>query len=310
MLTIRLSGATIQIHYPVLLALSLTSLIPVLLWRRARRAYNKVSARLGGLGSPPGFPVLLVLAIILLSVAASSPTIRQYKSVSIESASINTVQRIPISLVICLDVSKSMGYRDSGSKRIDMAKSFVEKLVTRIGRARVVILAFSHAARLVYEGPPGNASRVLGSIVAGERYSAIGDAIASAASYIRASGLPGAVIAVTDGGWNYGADPVQVARELRAQHIPVVFVIVGHDPRGAGLAERLREQGISVYYLNEVSYKAIDSLVEKVSKSARLEALRLAGITSIRLPIGERDVSWITGLLAISLLVARFVLET
>ena len=293
-----------------MLLLSLLALVPLLLWRRARRAYQVLAQSLGSKGRPPRVPLFLVLSMLLLSLAASSPVIRYYREVSIENASLSTVEKIPISLVVCLDVSKSMDYRDGGLKRIDMAKDLVAGLAKRIGSAKLVLLVFSNTSRLVYEGVSSNVTRVLSGVRAGERYSAIGDAAAAAASYVRASGTPGAVLVITDGGWNYGADPVRVTEELRREKIPVIFVIVGNDPRGASLATKLESHGVRVYWLNELSYRALNSLVEEAARNTRLEALRLAGITSIWLPVGEKNISWLVGLVAALILVLRLVVET
>ena len=303
-------GLGVSLAYPYMLLLSLLALVPLFLWRRARRVYQVLAQSLGPRGRPPRVPLFLVLSILLLSLAASSPVIRYYKEVGIENASLSTVEKIPISLVVSLDVSKSMNYRDGGLKRIDMAKDFVASLAKRIGRAKLVLLVFSNTTRLVYEGTPSNVTRVLSGISAGERYSAIGDAVAAAASYVKASGMPGAVLVVTDGGWNYGANPVRVAEELRREKIPVIFVIVGNDPRGASLAAKLEEHGVRVYQLNELSYRALNSLVEEAARSTRLEALRLAGITSVWLPVGEKNISWLIGLAAALILALRLVVET
>ena len=303
-------GFGVSLSHPYMLLLSLLALVPLLLWRRARRAYQVLAQSLGSKGRPPRVPLFLVLSMLLLSLAASSPVIRYYREVSIENASLSTVEKIPISLVVCLDVSKSMDYRDGGLKRIDMAKDLVAGLAKRIGSTKLVLLVFSNTSRLVYEGVPSNVTRVLSGVRAGERYSAIGDAAAAAASYVRASGTPGAVLVVTDGGWNYGADPVRVTEELRREKIPVIFVIVGNDPRGASLATKLESHGVRVYWLNELSYRALNSLVEEAVRNTRLEALRLAGITSIWLPVGEKNISWLVGLVAALILVLRLVVET
>ena len=303
-------GLGVSLAHPYMLLLSLLALVPLFLWRRALRVYQVLARSLGSRGRPPRAPLLLLLSMLLLSLAASSPVIRYYREVSIENASFSMVEKIPISLVVCLDVSKSMNYRDGGLKRIDMAKDFVAGLVKRIGSAKLVLLVFSNTTRLVYEGEPSNVTRVLSSIRAGERYSAIGDAAAAAASYVKASGIPGAVLVVTDGGWNYGADPVRVAETLRRERIPVIFVVVGNDPRGASLAAKLEERGVKVFRLNELSYRALNSLVEEAARSTRLEVLRLAGMTSVWLPVGEKNISWLIGLVAALILVLRLVAET
>ncbi len=308
--SLSVHGLGVSLAHPYMLLLSLLALVPLFLWRRARRVYQVLAQSLGPRGRPPRVPLFMVLSILLLSLAASSPVIRYYKEVRVENASLSTVEKIPISLVVCLDVSKSMNYRDGGLKRIDMAKDFVAGLARHIGRAKLVLLVFSNTTRLVYEGAPSNVTQILSSIKAGERYSAIGDAAAAAASYVKASGMPGAVLVVTDGGWNYGADPVRVAETLRREKIPVIFVIVGNDPRGASLAAKLESHGVRVYQLNELSYQALNSLVEEAARSTRLETLRLAGITSVWLPVGEKSISWLIGLATALILVLRLVVET
>jgi hypothetical protein len=293
----------IEFGHPYLLALLVLVLVPFYLWRLAKNNYLVIRSKLGGQGSPPRFPAAHLLLIVLLVVASSSPSIATYKRVKLSIENIDKAMNIPITLVVAIDLSKSMGYKEGTKTRLNMAKELLSEMLTRVGNASIVVLGFSATTRLIYKGPPSNVSKALQGLRAGEKYSAIGDALSSAATYLRVSGLPGALVVVTDGGWNYGPDPVQVAESLKERHIPVLFVIVGSDPRGYKLEARLRDTGVRVYRLNQITYSVLESLAMDAAKRARLQALTAKGETSLLVRAGRRDVSWIIGASAIAPLV-------
>jgi Ca-activated chloride channel family protein len=294
------SSASLGLEHPQLLALLALAAIPLYLWRLARRNHATLAARLGGGSPPPPPPWPHILAVALLTVALASPTVTVYKRVELSVSSIDKAAKLPIALVVALDLSKSMSYREGPRTRLDMARDFITGMVTRIGNATIVLLGFSSTTEPLYSGPPAGVARVLHGLSAGGRYSAIGDAASTAAAYLRATRLPGAIVVVTDGGWNYGPDPVQVAKTLWESRIPTVFIIVGSDPRSYKLGERLREAGIPVYKLDSITYTALQSLVEEASRQVRLQALKAAGKTSVEVVAARETVSWIPALLAIA----------
>lgn len=289
-------GYELELAWPHALALIGLTVIIVYLWRRAKQNYFLVSSRLQGISRGTGFPYGLVVALILFSIAASEPSITVYEHVEVSIANIDRVMDVPIALVVAVDTSKSMGYIDGGVPRMQMAKDFLAKLASHAGNFTIVLMKFSGRVELVYSGPPVNATAIIEGLAGGEKYSAIGDAIGAAVSYARASGLPTAVIVVTDGGWNYGSDPVQAALQAEEQGVPVVFVVVGSDARGFKLEEMLRASGIRVYRLDSFTYNVLDRLAEQVAKNARLEALKASGQDEIEIPVGRKSFSWPLGL--------------
>ncbi len=280
------------------LALTLIGLIVVIvyLWRRAKQNYSLASSRLQSLGRGMGLPYSLVVALILFSIAASEPGIVVYERVEVDIANIDRVMDVPIALVVAVDTSKSMKYIDGGMPRMRMAKDFLAKLIGYAGNFTIVLMKFSGQVELLYSGSPLNATAIIEGLSGGEKYSAIGDAIGAAVSYTRVSSLPTAVIVVTDGGWNYGSDPVQAALQAEEQRVPVVFVLVGSDPRGFKLEERLRASGVRVYRLDSFTYTVLDRLAEQVAKNARLEALKASGQAEVEIPAGHESLSWVLGL--------------
>ncbi len=289
-------GYELELARPHALALIGLIVIIVYLWRRAKQNYSLVSSRLQSLSRGTGFPYGLVVALILFSIAASEPSITVYEHVEVNIANIDRVMDVPIALVVAVDTSKSMDYIDGGVSRMQMTKDFLAKLASYAGNFTIVLMKFSGQVELVYSGPPVNATAIIEGLTGGERYSAIGDAIGAAVSYARVSGLPTAVIVVTDGGWNYGNDPVQAALQAEEQGVPVAFVLVGSDDRGFRLEERLRASGIRVYRLDSFTYNVLDRLAEQVAKNARLEALKASGQAEIEIPVGRKSFSWLLGL--------------
>jgi Ca-activated chloride channel family protein len=289
-------GYELELARPHALALIGLIVIIVYLWRRAKQNYSLVSSRLQSLSRGTGFPYGLVVALILFSIAASEPSITVYEHVEVNIANIDRVMDVPIALVVAVDTSKSMDYIDGGVSRMQMTKDFLAKLASYAGNFTIVLMKFSGQVELMYSGSPVNATAIIEGLTGGERYSAIGDAIGAAVSYARVSGLPTAVIVVTDGGWNYGSDPVQAALQAEEQGVPVAFVLVGSDARGFRLEERLRASGIRVYRLDSFTYNVLDRLAEQVAKNARLEALKASGQAEIEIPVGRKSFSWLLGL--------------
>ncbi len=302
--------ATIELGLaaPQYLVLGLLSpVLLVLIWRRARRNDETLKARLGWAGRGRNLLLLVarISAVILLALAAASPYIVIYRSVEVSVENVDRVTGMPAMHILLLDVSKSMGYTDSalgGSTRMEAAKGFIEGYLNSLGDDNVTIILFSANLTTLCMGVEQCLSTI-GTVEPGRRYSAIGDALTAAALKASITSVPSVIVLVSDGGWNYGADPRDVARTL-GNTTPVILVRVGSDPRATILVETARLGGYKLYNIDEFSMKALKDLVEEVRREARYEALRAAGMATVDVPDKDYTLSTWIGAAALVLLAA------
>jgi Ca-activated chloride channel family protein len=139
-------------------------------------------------------------------------------------------------VVLCLDTSGSMRANDiEPSREIAVraaARSFVRSAPqgTRIG-----IVSFATSAIRI-ENPTEDKKAVLEAlddVPSANGATAIGDAMALAGQMLPARGLR-AVLVVTDGVNNRGADPLEIAQQLGARGVRIYTVGIGTN--GSGLA--------------------------------------------------------------------------
>ena len=111
--------------------------------------------------------------------------------------------------------------------------------------------------------------------MAGRRYTAIGDAVLAGLAAQRGRGLPAAVVVVTDGASNYGAPVVEALAAAEAQGAALLLVLVGDDPRAAGLLEEAKRHGIRVLHAGDTEAAVLAA--KRAALEASYEALRRAG---------------------------------
>ncbi len=304
-----LPAATISFRLgnPLIAAAGILAAVPVYIWwLRARRLSGRLRSILGSPAKPGGRALFAarVTAIILLSLAASNPYIVEYRSVPVTLSNPEAYRGVPVRHIIVVDVSKSMNYRDLGESRIDAARSLIAKYLRELGAGdNVTIMTFSSNITTLCSGSPEECMKALSRPKAGEKYSALGDALARGVLEARVSGIPGVVVLVSDGGWNYGSDPRQVAERYRGT-APVVLVRVGHDPRATVMEEAAAIMKARLFDLNEFSLKAINDTVSELYMQAKYTALTRAGRTSIRVAYRSYYASSILGVLGAFFLIA------
>ena len=284
----------------------LTSIPIYLWWRRASRLSQRLRRLLGSPSKYSGRAVAAtrILAVILLSLAASSPYVTAYRSIPVTLDNPEAYRDVPVRHIIVVDVSKSMGYRDIGEQRIQAARRLIRGYLGELGDSdNVTIMVFSSTVRTLCSGSPGECLKAVDKLRAGERYSALGDALARGILEARVSGIPGVVVLVSDGGWNYGADPRQVAERYRGS-APVVIVKVGHDPRARILYEIAGRMGVKVFSVDQFSLQALNDTTSELYKQAKYTALIASGKTSIRISYRNYDISSVLGIAGLALLIA------
>ena len=169
--------------------------------------------------------LLVALAAMIVGVARPHATL--------------TVRREEATVLLAMDVSRSMGATDVPPTRLQAAKTAATDFASKVPKKfRVGVVAFSTRAQVAL--PPTTDRTLLHAALAslhtGEG-TAIGDAVALAASLgrrQRADGVvpPTSVLLISDGARDGGRRPPLVAaRQAKAQHVPVYTILLG-TPNG------------------------------------------------------------------------------
>lgn len=246
---------------------------------------------------------LLFLASVLVAAAGPYYTYQVEEHVPVEDARL--LKGKPVMHVILIDVSKSMSYQLGLTSRLDAAKKLLETYLSKLGEKDVVhLVAFYGEVRPLYTGKPVDAVAALNKLRADKKYTAIGDALAYACSYARASRLPAVILLVSDGKNNYGGDPVQAAEVLREANVPLAVVAVGDD----GVLGRVAEAaGGKVYLLNEFTSEAVLDFASQVARDARYSALSARGEAVISKTVYDYSPAVVAAVLAVVFFVASMV---
>jgi Ca-activated chloride channel family protein len=239
------------LHPVVLVALAA---VPVLIAsyigqqrRRARAASAFVTPRLSPSVAPrrPRWrrhvPMLaFALALVVLIIAAARP--QRTVAVPINTASI----------MLANDTSGSMAATDVAPSRLRAAQQAAERFLGRVpSSVQVGLVEFNSKAALL-QSPTSDRALVRSALeqlrVTGG--TAIGDAIQTALRALAgthragAKPPPGAVVLLSDGSSDVGADPLAAAQQARAAHVPIYTVVLG-TPNGT-VAEKRGNRTVTV----------------------------------------------------------------
>ena len=220
--------------------------------RRARYAIRFTNVDLLANLAPrsPGWrrhvpPVLYLAAIAALALGMARPVV------------VLPVPREEATIVLAIDVSRSMLATDVDPSRLDAAKRAASDFVDHLpDDFRVGLVAFSTGARIVVE-PTTDRARVLDAIgsLRAEAGTALGDAIAlsvEAATIGTSAANPGASPGTSPGASpGRGAEPADPDADLEAPVVATVLLSDGANSTGAlepvEAAERAAAAGVPVY---------------------------------------------------------------
>lgn len=273
----------ILLDKPVALSLLLLAALPALLYAKARRSRSAALRALGGKLPRLEFKLALsTAAIALLALAVAEPYLVATREVEVPFEEAERLSSKVVLHVLVLDASRSMLVPDAPPSRCDAARAFAEEYLRSLsGSDLVALVIFSGEVQVKGPMPSSSALASLSNYSCDRRYSAVGDALSAALGLLKVSGLPGAVIALTDGGWNYGANPLDVARGFKELNVTLVVVRVGWDPRGSVLYELASRAGGRVYELDRASAPLISEMAREAGSRARYEALRARGLARV-----------------------------
>ncbi|MGC8987900.1 vWA domain-containing protein [Infirmifilum sp.] len=238
--------------------------------RRIQRFFDVSISRLNYL-----LEAARITALLCLVLAAAVPYVEYTVKRQVPFDGLSELSGKKVLHLIVVDVSRSMTYPLGLSTRFNVAKDLLEKYLQSLGGGDLVHLAvFSSSARPICQGAASECIKALKGLEAGERYTALGDAILYASSVARVSAMPTVVVLVSDGVNNYGSDPLQVAESLKEENLPVVLVAVGDYGVLPRVAETL---GSKLFTVDEFSLEAVKSLAARAAAEARYSALLARG---------------------------------
>jgi Ca-activated chloride channel homolog len=176
----------------------------------------------------PGIRRHLPIAILLVALAA------MIVGVARPHATL-TVRREEATVLLTIDVSRSMGARDVPPTRLRAAQTAAEAFVAKVPKKfRVGVVSFATRAQVAV-APTDDRELVhaaIESLHTGEG-TAIGDAVALAASLgqrQRVDGVvpPTSILLISDGARDGGSrTPQAAARRAKALHVPVYTILLG-----------------------------------------------------------------------------------
>ena len=211
-------------------------LLALYLWHDRRRA--RVAARFGNpalwpniVDRVPGKVRFVPLALFLVALAAMLVGVaRPHATVS--------VRREEATVVLAVDVSRSMKATDIPPTRLDAAREAARAFLTRVPeKFRVGVVSFSTRAAV---GVPPTEDRelveaALNNLIPGEG-TAIGDAVALGVrmgnQQVPPDGVvpPRSILLISDGARDGGrVEPADAAQQAREKRIPVHTVLVGTE---------------------------------------------------------------------------------
>jgi Ca-activated chloride channel family protein len=168
--------------------------------------------------------VAFAFAIAVLIVAAARP--QRTIAVPVSSAAI----------MLANDVSSSMTATDVHPSRLAAAKQAASRFVARVPSS-VLIGQMQFARRpVVLQSPTTDhalAQAAIAELRPGGGGTAIGDTITTALHVlttlktVAGKRPPGAIVILSDGSSNVGSSPVVVARQAKADHIPIYTIALG-----------------------------------------------------------------------------------
>lgn len=209
---------------PALLMGALLVWIFTRLWNAKQRSdlvYSDVAFLQEAMKPSPLFQRVIagvsLLAVLLLCTSLAGPHL------------VLPVPAKDVQIVLCIDTSGSMQSQDVSPDRaaaaLAAARAFIERLPEG---ARVGIVSFSTGAEMIAPLTADHEAAIaaLAQVPPPNGATAIGDALLLASQALGSKGHR-AIVLITDGVNNHGADPDAVSQQLHDQHITVYTVGIG-----------------------------------------------------------------------------------
>ncbi|MBV9233910.1 MAG: VWA domain-containing protein [Candidatus Eremiobacteraeota bacterium] len=221
---------------------------------------------------PAAFDALWLMSLAAVAVAAGRPSF--VRAAPLRDASV----------AICIDTSGSMASRDVWPTRAAAAKTAAGAFIhTAPAGIKLAVVAFAKNARIVspLTGDRTAMLRALEEIPAPGGATAIGDALAAAATQLRSRGHR-ALVVITDGVNNAGSDPNTVVKTLAGAHVAIFTVGVGtkHGDVMAGTHEtatideaalRAYARSTGGYYVRAQTDRELLAVLTRLARTTMME---------------------------------------
>jgi Ca-activated chloride channel family protein len=185
---------------------------------------NVIERAPGRLRYLPGVLMLLALALLIVGVARPHATV--------------SVPREEATIILALDVSRSMKATDVQPSRLDAARTTAKEFLAEVPKKfRVGVVSFATRAAVGVAPTEDRAlvSTALDSLKPGEG-TAIGDAVALSvevgqpSASTREKAPPRAIVLISDGARDGGRiDPADAAKQAKERGVPVYSVLLGTE---------------------------------------------------------------------------------
>jgi len=278
----------IEVEHPYVMVLAIPLILILLFIEfKSKENYNRLKLYFMSIYKKPLAKVLLILSklskiiiIILLVILLAQPYITVKKETVLNYDDIAKLKTRPY-YVILVDVSKSMNYGFEGATRLKKGLEFIKKILLNLNQSDVVIIIlFSRDVRIFYNGTIAEAYDYIEQISGGERYSAIGDALAFAYNLVKLRQLPSIIFLLSDGGFNYGSNPIEVANMIGGSNITLVVFHVGIG--ASSNAALLREiSDVSKGYFFEITDELPEDIYEEIGKETTFQAYIRSGFQTV-----------------------------
>jgi Ca-activated chloride channel family protein len=196
----------------------------------------------------PAFAIVLAAALGMMALAGALAGPRIVATVPVRGGAV----------VLCVDTSGSMRATDVAPTRADAAAAAVRAFIDAVPNGtRLAIVAFSSGAGVVAPlTDDKDALRdAIGRIPPPNGGTAIGDALAIAGRVLPPSGKR-AIVLVTDGVNNLGADPLTVAPQVGSAGIEIDTIGIGTNGSGQLIPGTAQEAGIDEDALRTIAASA------------------------------------------------------
>ena len=244
--------------------------------RGAALAYSNLAFFEGAIGRGPPWTALIagvwVAAILLAGAALAQPGV--VANVTVHDAAV----------ILCIDTSGSMSSTDITPTRSDASRAAAASFVDSVpGGTRIGIVAFSSAA--VPLGPLSDdreiAREALARLPSPDGGTAIGDALAIASRMLPPAGRR-AIVLVTDGVNNAGADPIETASAIGAQGISIFTIGIGTNGSGMTIPGTDEDAALDEDALQQIAQSAHGTYARVGDAGALRDKLGSLARTTIR----------------------------
>jgi len=265
-------------------------------WRTMRKAFQAMNV---------GVKVGVVVALASL---LATPYIPTRIEIPVEEATEEQMKSYAVTVMLLMDVSKSMESSDLKPTRLQVSKSMAKLLVDRMGPKDLVGFV-SFAGEIQESMPPTTDRSSVVTLIDNQTFhpsTAIGTALQAAIGVLEAFKGGRAIVLLSDGKNNWGANLTVAVDSAVTVEIPIFTVFVGAygveaDP--LSLREMADKTGGKFYEVRNEDVNALAAEVSEISREVKIGALKKV---QTEIAVEARNYETPTAILSTFLLVSLF----